>query len=639
MEDRQDRESIGRRSLISSIPLLAALLALGLAASLCAQETGLTVYQELEEVTGRISRLQDKPFQQLVSDGFYQPEVLIYRDLETGTELWSLTRELCTDLANIERRSAWSCNGQYLSFIGSMAFWNHLTGALHQRRWAGNSYIANADGSGRRKLWGNYEGRLRLHQEKFNNWDQARPGTLYFTAGDTLWRVTLGRGELDNRSEPIFRFPKPDSKIIQEISDSNFMLVEESGAHPNCYVINLNRDPGDPLFCLTCPLKGEVHPGSFRFMRSRLQIRGGYEDQALGEILMRVDPEQGRFIDEPAPEDPFGVQMAHLWYGPPDDRAGFSGSVRGKPSGLYVQLPGKAPVLLAEVSDGHPSWCGHDPEWFFYSVGTPTTDSPYSRRLVAGRFDGSQLRIICTPFDRRRGEDEGGYDAIPRPNQSPDATKAWFHSSMLMPTNQYTGSYIAVFRRPYPPVAVEVGGQGEATVVTWRPHALSHEVRGYHVYRSEDDGASFREITPEAVPGTGFADSSARSGKNYLYAVTAEEWSRLESDSARTGGGATVKGWDRVSPARLSGFAAERREGLIRLSWQASGDRDLRYYNLYASEQGRPAIEQRRRIVSPPHAETGYLDWTAPATGPVWYALTAVDRQGNESEPVYVELP
>lgn len=608
------------------------------AAGLAAQDSVLTVYQDLEEATARIARLQGKPYMQLVSGGFYQPEVLIYNDLETGSEVWSLTRELCTDIANIERRSAWSCNGQYISFIGNMVFLDHNTGQPVKRNWAGNNYIASADGSGRRKLWGNFNGRPVLHRDKFNNWDQARPGVLYYAQGDTLWRVTLGQGELDNRSEPVFRFPKPESKIIQEISDGNFMLVEESGGNPNCYVINLNREPSDPLFCLTCPLKGEVHPGSFRFMRSRLLIRGGYEDRSLGDILMLVDPETGRFTDIPAPDDPFRVRMAHLWYGKPDDRVAFSGTFGDRPFGLYVQLPGREPVQLAQVSDGHPTWCGHDPDWFFYAVGTPDTDSPFSRRLVAGRADGSELRKICTPFDRRRGENEGGYDAIPRPNQSPDATKCWFHSSMLMPSNRYTGSYIAVFRRPWPPAEVKISGKGSATTVTWKPHALSREIKGYHVHRSGDGGASFSEITAEAVSGTAYIDSTARSGTGYVYAVTAEEWSRLESDQAATSEGKTVKGWDRTPPSGVAGFRAERKDGLIRLVWEASAEKDLRYYNLYASSQGKPAIGQKRRLVSPPRGERGYIDWTAPLSGVMYYAITAVDRQGNESGPVYAEI-
>jgi hypothetical protein len=611
-----------------------------------------TVYQELEEATARIGRLKDKPYEKLWPSGFFQPETLIFKDLETGNEVWALTRELCTDLANIERRCAWSCNGQYIAFIGNMVFWNHTNNQLWKRTWAGYNYVALADGSARRKLWGRHEGKLRLHQDKFNNWDQKRANVLYYPDGETLWRVTLGQGEQDNVSEPIYKFPKKEGKIIQEVSDTNFLLIEESGKTPNCYVVNLNKDPKDPLFCLTYPLKGEVHPGSFRFRRSQLLVTGGYESKTIvpRDIRLLVDPEKGQFAEAPEQPEPFGVQMAHLWYGPPDDRAGFSGSVRGKGDGLFVQLPGKEPVLLAKVSDGHPTWCGHDPDWFFYAIGEPDTNSPYNRRLVAANADGKQLVKICTPFDRRRGGRQG-YDAIPRPNQSPDATKCWFHSSMLMPSDEYTGSYIAVFRRPYPPVEVTGSGETEivsvvgrqrvkrvCNVVKWKPHPLSHEVKGYHVYRSADGGKTFGEVTSEAVVGAEFRDASINVDRHYVYAVTAEEWSGLESDTATTTvPGQTIKGWDKTAPAKVAGFAVKRENGLCRLTWQAAPEKDLRYYNLYSLSQGRPEVSQKRRFVSPPRSATSYLDWTAPVGGAIQYALTAVDRQGNESEPAYAE--
>ncbi|MBM4085897.1 MAG: hypothetical protein FJ272_14010, partial [Planctomycetes bacterium] len=89
-------------------------------------ETGgmrLPVFQGLEEATARIPRLKNKPFEALIAqDGGYQPEMLIFRDVDTGTEIWSLTREECRDLANIERRCPWNCDGSIISMKGNRAF-------------------------------------------------------------------------------------------------------------------------------------------------------------------------------------------------------------------------------------------------------------------------------------------------------------------------------------------------------------------------------------------------------------------------------------------------------------------------------------------------------------------------------------
>lgn len=614
-----------------------------LAVSAVAQARGLEVFQNLDEATARISRLDRRPYEKLWdTNGFFQSERLIFHDVETGTEVWSLSQELCTDLANIERRCAWSCNGQFISFIGNKVFWNHLEGKIWKRTWSGYNYVANADGSARRKLWGSHAGQLVLHQDKFNNWDQRRPNVLYYAEREAVWRVTLGEGEKGNSSEIIHRFPAPAPHTIQEISDGNLMLVEEGGRNPNCYVLDLNREPADPKFCLTKPLKGEVHPGSFRFRRGAPIITGGYEDKALraqGDICLRVDGEHGLVEATLPKETEHKIQMAHLWYGPPDDRVVFSGHALDQGFGLWVRQPGRPPAKVATVNDGHPTWCGHDPEWFFYACGTgdvPGTEPRYQRRLIAGKWDNSEVRVICTPFDRRRGDREGGYDAIPRPNQSPDATKCWFHSSMLMPTNAHTGSFIAVFRRPHAPTAVS----WKDGRLSWTPHALSHEAKGWLLYRREQAG--WQQVGGLVTS----TNTAVRESGTYM--LTALEWSGLESDTGSPAitlpdlsVGAPVGNWDKAPPPAVTGFTAAREaDGQYRLKWATNPASDLRYYNLYFSEQGPPEPRQQRLIASPQETVTDYLDWTAPSgTGPAFYAITAVDRQGNESRPAFATVP
>jgi hypothetical protein len=604
------------------------------------QDEGLEVFQNLDEATARIARYGERPYAKLIdAKGFYQPETLIFHDLETGNEVVSLSMELCTDIANIERRSAWSSNGQYISFIGNKVFVNHANGQLWKRQWSGYNYVASADGSQRRRLWGNADGELVSLLDKFNNWDQRRPGVLYYAVKDKLWRVTLGKTEKDNRAEVIYTFPAATDKIIQEISDQNLMLIEESGDKPSCYVADLNKEPGDEGFMLSYPLKGEVHPGSFRFRRAAPIITGGYEDHSLGGIRLRVDAEKGLVPHEQAQRKgpDYKVRMWHLWYGRPDDRVVFSGEVEGK-RGLWVMLPDAKPVLVADVVDGHPSWCGQDENWFFYAVGTgecPPAGAKYNRRLIAGTADGKTVKILCTPYDRRR-EGKPNYASIPRPNQSPDATKCWFHSSMLLPSDKYVGSLFVVFRKPYAPTSVAYA-DGK---LSWTPHRLSREVRGYNLYRKGDDGWT---LARPLVEGKELAISESGT-----YMLTAVEWSGLESDLSSqtiTLPGATigepVKGFDKTAPAEVTGLSVRPEKdakGQYRLTWQASEAPDLRYYNIYFSSTGKPDASQKRRIVSPPGSQTSYLDWTAPTEGPVYYAVTAVDRQGNESEPAYAQF-
>ncbi|HUV38711.1 MAG TPA: hypothetical protein VMY39_03815 [Planctomycetota bacterium] len=614
------------------------------------------VFQDLDEATSRIPRYEPKPYKTLIDahDGFFQSEVIIFRDVETGREVWSLSREACTDMAHTGRRPAWSANGRYISFRGNQAFWSFADKAIRKRTWAGYSFVANADGSKKRPIWAEVDGKLRqFNCAKYNMWDVERPGTWYTITGDVLWRITLADGLTDNRAEPIFTFPNAQGKVIQEISDEDFMLVEESGQKPNCYVIDLNRDPADAKFCMTYPLKGEIHSGSFRFKRSRRVVTGGYETRrgltggeclAFDEGVLKPTTLEIHLTE--------GVAMQHLWYGPPDDRVGYHGKYNGK-MGLWLQMPGKVPVLMANVPDGHVTWCGRDPEWFFAAVGPGRTpDAQYARRLLAGNADGKTVEIVCTPFDRRR-PGPTDYGSIPLPTQSRDGNKCWFHSSMLLADNKYTGSFIAVHRRPGPPVALDLAPGAKGVALRWTPHPINFEVKGYHVYRSGDGGKTWIEMTNAAVAGNTFVDALTDPDRTYLYVVTAEEWSRLESDLTSPAllvtltdagakvlaRGASIRGWDKTPPMPAADFKVSRRDdGLIALEWSRNTDKDFRYYNIYASSTGRPEVSQKRLLVSPPHDETLYLDWTAPADVKMYYAITAVDRQGNASVPAYASL-
>ena len=638
--------SLARLRLWSAVWLV---LAAGRAVAQTPAAPALEVFQGLDELTARIPRLADRPYAQLWdTNGIFQTERVIFRDLETSNEVWSLSQELCTDIASIERHSSWSCDGRFISFIGNKVFWNLLEHKLWQRTWTGYHYVAGADGSGRRALWGKYEGKLRIHDGKFNIWDQQRGDTLYFADGGRLWRVTLGTTASDNVSEPVYTFPpapKGTSHLIQDVGDENVLFIEESGGRrmnePRpCYVIDLRVAPTNPAFCRSYTLLGEGHGGSYRVLRGLpVRVSGGYEDHSVGGgFLLELDPAQGLVpVSNPETAEDYHIRMGHLAFGPPDNRVVFSGEALGQGSGLWIQHPGQRPFRIARVNDGHPTWCGRDPDWFFYACGTgniANREQRYDRRLLAGRADGQEIRVLCTPFDRRRGAKEGGYDAIPRPNQSPDATKCWFHSSMLMPDNKYTGSFLAVFRRPYAPTSLR-HADGR---LLWTPHMLSREVEGYLLYRRVGDGW---RLTAGPLSG-----QSVEVREPGVYLLTALEWSGLESDTSSPtieipngATGAPVRGFDRTPPPAVTGFAATTESaGCIRLRWNRSAAADTRYYNLYFSATGRPAIAQARLILSPPAAVTNILDWTAPKDAAGHYAIVAVDRQDNVSPPAYTDV-
>ena len=254
------------------------------------------------------------------------------------------------------------------------------------------------------------------------------------------------------------------------------------------------------------------------------------------------------------------------------------------------------------------------------------------------------------------------YHSIPRPLLSPDGTKVWFHSAMLMPFDEYVGIYVAVTRRPQPPRNLRIGAASEHPTLCWQRAEESRETRRYHVYRGDAPDAEMKEIAvvaanpvPSGEAGYTYTDATPAGNAPRVYAVTAEEWSTLESDETSniltvTPGsglpwagkpGPSRRGWDKTPPPAVEAFQATPESdepGQYRLKWKSNPAPDLRYYNVYCSPMEQPAIVQKRRLVSPPADSTEYLDWSAPTgVARVYYAITAVDRQGNESAPAFAE--
>ena len=294
---------------------------------------------------------------------------------------------------------------------------------------------------------------------------------------------------------------------------------------------------------------------------------------------------------------------------------------------------------------------------------------PYSDALVWGTVTGG-AHILCWTHSWTRGFLEGApdhytrwvdnakthnwrpYSSIPRPVLSPDGTKCWFHSSMLEPAENWVGSYVVVIRHPQPPVDLTAAAASPGLSLDWKPAALHNETRGYLVWRAGPAGKPFVQLTPTAIPQTTYTDTGARSGNTYTYAVTSEEWSTLESAATSncvrvtlTAGGMaahrrpSLRHWDTTPPPPVRGFTVARvpgTSGQYLLRWRKDSAADLRYYDIYFSTRHKPGVNQSHLIVSPPAQATRYLDWSAPPGAKhVYYAITAVDLQGNVSAPVY----
>jgi len=172
------------------------------------------------------------------------------------------------------------------------------------------------------------------------------------------------------------------------------------------------------------------------------------------------------------------------------------------------------------------------------------------------------------------------------------------------------------------------------------------EVSGYHVYRGEIDPAApavkdlalTQWISPLALLGpsnaTTYSDTQFDFGKRYVYVVRSviiAQENAIESDNSDP---ATIAVLDTFPPAAPQSLVAAVFPGsapqtfVVDLSWSINLETDLAGYRVYRSEQ---EGKQGRLLIPDLLATPAFRDDSAVSGHRYWYAVTAVDRAGNES--------
>ncbi len=694
------------------------------------------VCQDMEELTARINNLYRKPFEKLFNaSGAMQPETIFFKDVTSGHEVMSLTRELCSDIAHADLgRPVWTVDGKQILFMGNRALIT-TEGQLKVSSWPGKMYKMNADYSGQRALTvemtnaeGNPAGKADGMRGKYNIMDPTNPNLAYYADADKLYRVKLSSDDKPSKAEQIATFSNNQRKIIQAISRDRKLLVQDLNADPDyetkvlpympeIHLIDLSKQSNEAGFYAHHPMDyglpdvkdpaGKVlHDAKNNYQFHSLMFAGpnriGWnygpmtqEGEFLGwslDISKGLDgvPAHGPVVSG-AGGNPFGQYESHgrfiadssigLYYSGP---ANIDGKKVGD-YGLYLRdyNANTPPVFITPAPGGHVAG-GESFNPFYFAAHIQASSAEWRKRVKESdaimfgdvRTPG-KASVLCYTYSDVRGgmkkdrdtgkmawsgmdnNDFRPYTSIPRPLLSRDATKVWFHSSMLMPTEDWTGIYIAVLRRPDPPTDLSAAKSDRGIDLTWKPAAGAVETKGFHVYRTIGEAPPV-DLTPQTVAArdeTGkmkesvtFHDAEAAADKSYTYFVTAEEWSTLESattsnlvtvgvENGKSSSVAPLTKFDAIAPPEITGFTATAEldaKGQYRLHWTKSPADDVRYYNVYFSATGQPEISQKRLIASPLASMTSYLDWSAPIDGAANYAITAVDRQGNESKAVFV---
>ena len=640
------------------------------------------VRQGLTEIFRRRPYVHTRTMDALAKEGTCPGELLIYNDVDTGAEVWRLTwRTGYNTIHSHINRTPWTADGSLLGFRsdrGMPGVWKRAeTG-----RGDPHPYLMQPDGSSF-KLFGPTAPGFTTVYGRWLSWDKRDPDVCYWPTHAALYRTVATREGV--KVEKVVDLPNADRRkdILANLSESNLILIKDrnsSDYRGEVYVV----DPAEGKIIhryewglgLEWPkhdvaMEFGFHDCTFRRNTENTYVINYGPGGSVGESLFFEIPLDGDRrkvkICYPNAADPNIPYYSHPAWSATGKFVAYFGCEEFGPEernpGLHVRdHDARKPIvrLIDGWVGGHIAWDGYDEDWLAAAVGSrhvPEWDGWIAHaHIPTGRAEK------LTRHHSRENGGQSNYAAYARPAQSPDGTKCLFHSTMLQTTDQSMDLYIAVSHRPAPPTVTgmrhqelerEDGGVIVEGVLAWKPPKMHREIKAYCVYRRRQGetawniwnivGKDRREVS---VP---FPEAQGAD-----YCVTSIEHSGLES--SRTSAVGRVKGadyevvdkagltgWDKTPPEPPADLKVEATQAGPKLTWRHSTSKDVRYVNVYFSATGVPAPVQANRIASvirraedptglvPLFPSNEYIDWSAPEGVRGTYAVTAVDRQGNES--------
>ncbi|MBM3284707.1 MAG: hypothetical protein FJY81_02440 [Candidatus Aminicenantes bacterium] len=249
-------------------------------------------------------------------------------------------------------------------------------------------------------------------------------------------------------------------------------------------------------------------------------------------------------------------------------------------------------------------------------------------------------RLIKDQFPplQEKGKETRRLFFVFRPEQEADNQKVYTFSLRVRDERRRTSAFSELLSLelqvlPLPPRNVQAEVHEEHILLTWDAPLQNIDgsapalVDGYSLYRSVEKGSPVR-LNSSPVQGNEFRDADFAFGQTYRYfirAVASSEVAHLESDDSET---VEVEARDAFPPAPPSGLTAIAGAGFVALSWQPNAEADLAGYRVWRKDAGQ---EEFRPAASVRPEENAYLDSAVEKNKGYDYAITALDKAGNES--------
>jgi len=195
-----------------------------------------------------------------------------------------------------------------------------------------------------------------------------------------------------------------------------------------------------------------------------------------------------------------------------------------------------------------------------------------------------------------------------------------------------------------PPASLAATAKTEGVTLNWSAPTQTTTgtggpiVIGYNIYRSapgQAPGELAAPINPSLVTTTTFTDAPPYGEHEYRVTAVAASGPPLVQSDASAPARVTFK--DLVAPPAPTGLEALVETGAVRLIWDPVQAPDLAGYRLYRTEGvGHVNIKEAGTIpLGPPVTTNSWVDSRADLGIAYKYAVTAIDKNGNESARVW----
>jgi hypothetical protein len=175
---------------------------------------------------------------------------------------------------------------------------------------------------------------------------------------------------------------------------------------------------------------------------------------------------------------------------------------------------------------------------------------------------------------------------------------------------------------PARPGDLQIQVEPNDIVLTWGP---APGADSYQILRAEQAEGPFRELGRSIEPR--FRDNAFQWGRRYFYRVKSfarSQSGEVEGDASET---ITVDVRDRFAPATPSGLRAVVGTASVELSWQHNGEPDLAGYRVWRGDSAGALAPLGAELLP----AANYTDGQVSARQTYFYAISAVDQNGNES--------